>query len=194
MTLRRAASLVVLGGTLAVLAVPIVIGNGGARLGALCALAGIVFAMVSIVRAARLEHPGLGAVDALARGASATGAAGLGTAVTMSAIVLWTVAPGSGPREAAGWPGPTLAAVAAGALVTSLALGARSVLRREGIEREALLKATSLAFFVTVLLSGAYAFFEVMADAPHLSMWMPWTVGMLTWGIAATMLQRRLRA
>jgi hypothetical protein len=192
MTLRRALPLVVLGGTLAVLAVPVIIGDGGARLGALCAVAGILVASMAVARGARVEHPELRALDALAAGAAGTGAVGLGTAVTMSAIVLWTVAPGSGPREAAGWPGPALATIAAIALVASLAWGARSVMRREGIERDALLKATSLAFFVTVLLSGGYALFEVMADAPTISMWVPWSVGMLTWAGAAAVLGKRM--
>jgi hypothetical protein len=191
MTLRGKLSLVVLGGTLGVLAVPLAIGDAGARAGSVCAIAGIALACNAVVRATRAEHPEISTLDLLATGLAGTGAIGLGTAVAISAIFLWNVAPASGPRDDAGWPGPVLAAIAAGALIGSLAWGAHGVVRREGVERDALLKATSFAFFVTVLLSGAYAMFEVMADAPHVSMWFVWTVGTLTWATAAAVLTRR---
>jgi hypothetical protein len=190
--MRRAIALLVLGGTVLVLAVPAVLGSGGRRLGALCAIASIVVGTALVVRQHRADGAAAGGwwgvADALAR----TGWGGLGAAIVMTTLVLWSTAPGSGSREDARWLGPLVAAGVAVALIAPIAAGARAAVRREGIERDALLKATSLAFFVTVLGAGAYALFEVMADAPAVSMWTVWSVGMLTWAVASSVLLRRV--
>ena len=195
MTLRRALPLVALAGTIAVLLVPIAIGSAEARFGALFAMAGIAAGVGSAVRQLRLEYaddpappPTLHLLGDTLAGA---GIAVVGLAVFFVMLLFGSIAPGSGPREDAGWPGLAFASVAGAALVVGLAGTGRAILRREGIERQNLLEATCIAFYVTFLFAGVYGSFEAMADAPRISMWNVWMVGGFTWAVAASVLHRR---
>lgn len=195
MTLRRSIPVFALAAAVLVLAVPLAIGSAEARGGAVFALVTILGGVAVVVRATRAEHADdptqPSSMGLLAESMSGPGLLVVGTAVYLVAVCLHTFAPGSGPREDAGWPGPALAVLAVAGLALGGAGSIRSIRRREGIERRVLVEATSIAFFVTMLGAIGYATFEAFADAPEISMWAVWSVGMFTWAVAGSVLQRR---
>jgi hypothetical protein len=65
--------------------------------------------------------------------------------------------------------------------------------RRDGVERDIHLTATSAAFVVTVAVAGGYGVFEVVAGAPRLPMWSVFAAGTLAWAVASSMAGRRAR-
>jgi hypothetical protein len=81
------------------------------------------------------------------------------------------------------------ASVASGIL--AMALVVRNVRRNRELERFISLEATSLAFFTTMIFLLTYALFESWADVKDLSMWVPWLIGMFSWGIYSILLGRR---
>jgi hypothetical protein len=154
--------------------------GGGERVGAIGGMVGVGLGMCAATTAVRRQHadgPMPSLVTTINEIASGAAVVFIGMAVYFAAAFI------------AG--GTAIPIIGGGALLVSLAWASRVVLRREGIEREVLLRATCFAFFVTVLGSAFYAMFESFADAPHLSMWVPYAVGMVTWSIAATVLQHR---
>jgi hypothetical protein len=93
-------------------------------------------------------------------------------------------------------PKPTgvLVAVAVGTVVA--ALGFMVVTFRRGrdsqeLERLLFSESTSFAFFTTVIFAISYALLEAWVDAPMLSMWVVWTIGMGSWALYSTILGRR---
>lgn len=153
--------------------------GGGERIGAIGGMVGVGLGMSAATAAVRREHgdpkPSLVAtMNVVSRGAAVVF---VGMAVYFAAAFI------------AG--GAVVPILGGAAMLVSLAWAPVAVLRREGIEREVLLRATCFGFFVTVLGSAFYAMFESFADAPRVSMWVPYAVGMLTWSIAASVLQHR---
>lgn len=88
--------------------------------------------------------------------------------------------------------GPIAAGVAAVALATGTFLGYRAAVSRVGVESLVFTRATSLAFFVTIVVAAAYGIFEVLADAPRISMMHVWSVGVVVWVGATAVFNRRL--
>ena len=79
----------------------------------------------------------------------------------------------------AGSAGALAAVLASVAIVVIGAVSARGTMRHAGIEREQLLVASSQAFLATAAVCGVWSMFEVFADAPLISMRVPWTVGIV---------------
>ena len=63
-------------------------------------------------------------------------------------------------------------------------------MRAEGVEREQLVVATTMAFLAMAAICGVWSMFEVFADAPLLSMRVPWAVGIVVL-VASRAVQRR---
>jgi hypothetical protein len=154
--------------------------GGGERAGAIGGMVGVGLGMSAAAAAVRREQ---------ADGPKLSLVATVNEVATGAAVVFIAMAVYFAAAFLAG--GTAIPIIGGAAVLAALAWAPRFVLRREGIEREVLLRATSFAFFVTVLSSALYALFESFADAPHLSMWVPYAVGMLTWSIAASVLQHR---
>jgi hypothetical protein len=81
--------------------------------------------------------------------------------------------------------GPVAAAVAGACLAGGTFLGYRTAVSRVGVEALVFAKATSLAFFVTIVSAAVYGIFEMLADAPKVSMIHVWSLGVVVW-VAAT--------
>jgi hypothetical protein len=91
-------------------------------------------------------------------------------------------------------PDAALIGIAVGTIVAGVAgifLTARAGRSTRELDRLLFTEATSVAFFVTMMSSLGYALLEVWIDAPRLSMWFVWTVGMGAWIVASTVLKRR---
>jgi hypothetical protein len=93
-------------------------------------------------------------------------------------------------------PRPTVAliAIAAGTIVASVAgtlLAFLSGRQSKELDRLLFTESISVAFFVTMLFSLAYALLEVWIKAPKLSMWVLFAVGMWTWAVASVIFRRR---
>lgn len=82
--------------------------------------------------------------------------------------------------------GTTIAAAAA-----AMVLVVRAVGRARELDRLISVESISIAFFATMIGSLTYALLEVWVKAPRLSMWVPWSIGMFTWGLATALFQRR---
>jgi hypothetical protein len=91
------------------------------------------------------------------------------------------------------WAEPVFVAIAAAVLALAVGQAARDVWRKEGVERQVLFESATVAFFVTVLAAAAYAMAEVLMEAPPLSMWAVWMLGMFTWALATMQRSRALR-
>lgn len=91
-------------------------------------------------------------------------------------------------------PDGALIAIAVGTIVSGVG-GVFLLVRigRESKELDRLLfsEATSMAFFVTMTCALSYALLESWIEAPRLSMWFVWTVGMGAWILAAALFKRR---
>lgn len=181
-----------LGACVLLLCVPLVFGNLSARIGAVIGLVGMFAGLsLSVRRLRRVEHgesePGP-RVDQLVSQAIAGMTVYFVCLAAYLAFVLAAVA--SGPQVATG----TLAAAgAAVALSVAITFVARRRWLSEGVERVVFLEATCIAFFVTVVGSGGYALFEVLAGAPRISLWAVWSVGMLAWVVAGAVRGHRVR-
>jgi hypothetical protein len=99
-------------------------------------------------------------------------------------VVIGSVLQSHRPR-----PTAALIAIAAATIVTSVTgtllafLGGR---QSKELDRLLFTESISVAFFVTMLFSLAYALLEVWIKAPKLSMWVVFAVGMWTWSIASS--------
>ena len=108
-------------------------------------------------------------------------------------FVAWTARDdATTPRARVAWIGPTLAVVAGLALLVAVVSLVRRSWRVEGIERQVFLESTCIGFFVMVLVAGAYAVFEVLTDAPHLSASVWWVSGVGTWALVSALRSRKL--
>ena len=81
--------------------------------------------------------------------------------------------------------GPVAAGFAGAGLASATFLGYRAAVTRVGVESLVFTKSTSLAFFVTIVATAIYGTFELVADAPKLSMMDVWSLGVVAW-LAAT--------
>jgi len=93
-------------------------------------------------------------------------------------------------------PRPTgaLIGIAVATIVTSVTgtfLAFLSGRRSKELDRLLFTESISVAFFVTMLGSLAYALLEAWIKAPKLSMWVVFTVGMWSWAIATMVFRRR---
>ena len=91
-------------------------------------------------------------------------------------------------------PDLALVAIAIGTVATGavgLLLMMRTGRRRRELDRVMFTEATSTAFFVTMMSSLGYALLESWIDAPKLSMWFVWTVGVGSWLVASFAFRRR---
>jgi len=86
--------------------------------------------------------------------------------------------------------GVAVAFATSAVLVAGGVVGARAAVRNRGIEREQLLVASAIGFLATVSVCGVWSMFEVFADAPLISMRVPWTVGIVVL-IGSLAVQRR---
>jgi hypothetical protein len=82
-----------------------------------------------------------------------------------------------------------LTVAAAIGLVVALVLSGRQ--RRE-LERFIFSEATSVSFFVTMAAAITYGLLESWIDAPAVSMWWVWALGMTTWALMSALLKRRM--
>ncbi|HYD09906.1 MAG TPA: hypothetical protein VEA78_07375 [Acidimicrobiales bacterium] len=183
MTLRRSLPLVVLGAALVAAAVPFVVGGAEGRLASAFVLAGVLVPLAAGVRTQRADDDRLSLLDAASAHLRGPGSWLLGLAVGMAVLLFAVMArPDDGDVTWSGW-------LAAGVIAAAVAIGMAATVRwvrsREGVERRELTEATSIAFFVTVLAAATYATFESIADAPRLSMWVVWGVGMGTWSVVS---------
>jgi hypothetical protein len=80
----------------------------------------------------------------------------------------------------------TLAA-AVGVVVSLFAMGRRM----KELERLLFSEATSMAFFITMLGAITYGLLEVWVDAPAISMWTVWMLGMGSWAVLSLVLRKR---
>jgi len=87
--------------------------------------------------------------------------------------------------------GVLVAAAACAVVVAGSASRAQRVFRNRGIERDQFLMAASITFLVLMTLCGVWAMFEHLAEAPRISMVVPWGVGLVVWIGAETVLRRR---
>jgi hypothetical protein len=91
-------------------------------------------------------------------------------------------------------PDNALIAVAAGSVIAAVGFIAATMRRgRQSTELERMLfaESTSLAFFVTMSGAVTYGLLEAWVDAPKLSMWIVWSVGMGAWLVLSIVLNRR---
>jgi multisubunit Na+/H+ antiporter MnhB subunit len=91
-------------------------------------------------------------------------------------------------------PDGALIAIAVGTIVTGvvgLVYVARKGRQSRELDRMLFTEATSIAFFVTMVSAISYALLESWIDAPKLSMWFVWTVGMGAWIVASSVFRRR---
>jgi hypothetical protein len=91
------------------------------------------------------------------------------------------------------WLAPAVAITATIPALYSILVGQATTRRHEGVERDILYRSTSVAFFATMAFSLTSAVFAsfVRGTAPH--PWWFYTVGMLTWLVAALVMRWRLR-
>lgn len=92
---------------------------------------------------------------------------------------------------------PLWLAVAFGLVLTALAAFAaissyRDGRRTDGLEKLVVTESAGVAFFVTMAAAAGYALMESLAEAPQISMWWVWVVGMATWGITSIVMTRRM--
>jgi hypothetical protein len=60
------------------------------------------------------------------------------------------------------------------------------------LERLIFNEGTSIAFFVTMLSALTYGLLESWVEAPHMSAWATWMVGMGSWGLLSIALRRKV--
>lgn len=180
MTMRAAVLLGFFGFTIAVLGLVVVIGSMPANVLA----AGLI----------ALEVGGLAAMARRRGSVTETleedGALIVGTGVMMGVLLLGAFAPASGPRAGSGWA-PVLAVGASVVCIVLLAAGRRALLRREGVERQVFVQATSIAFCTTIAGSAVYALFEVLAEVPALPVRATLLFALAAWAVATAVLERR---
>lgn len=192
---RRLAPLTAFAAAVLLLVPPMVDGDGGARIGAVFALAGMGGGLAAVVNRLRLDHsddavaPSAGSivVDAI----SMTGPVWAALCVVFLAVL--ALGPGQdGADNQLTWLEPVVAAGAGAALVAAMVWGVLTSSRREGVERQVLYESAAIAFMVTVLGAAVYALFESFVDAPRLSMWVVWSVGMAVFTVLSVVRHNRV--
>ena len=106
--------------------------------------------------------------------------------VTAGAFIRGDV--GEGPSAAMwGVAGGTIGA-ALGVMGVIIAWGRKT----KELERVLFTEGTSLAFFVTMISALTYGLLESWVDAPRLSAWLMWSIGMGSWAVLSLVLRRRV--
>jgi hypothetical protein len=167
---------------LAVLAAVAVAGDETDRRGATVSLVAIALGLYVAVRQQRTEHE----PDDMPSDAALLVELLDGRGMAAFALLAYVIA-----FVALDAAGVLAAGVASVALVANGYLGARAALRRHGLERDQFVMATSTAFLFTTGACGVWTMFEIFADAPRLSMGVPWTIGVVTWLGTSAVLHRR---
>ena len=93
-----------------------------------------------------------------------------------------------------GRPTAALVVIAIGSIVSAtVSLGSliRRARKSRELDRVLFTEATSIAFAVTMLAVLTYGLLEAFVDAPRLSMWSVWTVGMSSWAIASLVFRKK---
>jgi hypothetical protein len=91
-------------------------------------------------------------------------------------------------------PKAALVLIAGGSVLAAIAFMISTVRRGRAsteLELQLFSQSTSIAFFVTMIGAITYALLESWIDAPRLSMWVVWSVGMGSWALLSILLQRR---
>jgi hypothetical protein len=91
-------------------------------------------------------------------------------------------------------PKGALIAVAVGSVIAAIGFMITTIRggrRNTELERMLFSESTSLAFFLTMIGAITYSLLEAWVDAPRLSMWVVWSVGMGSWAILSLVLKRR---
>ena len=171
-------------------------GNTASRVGAVAGAVGLAVAVVAGVRSRRRhydeddETPGLGRL--LSEWLSESGRFFVYLFTYGAMIFLIALDEEDGPLHDT-WAEPVFAALAAAVLAFAVIHAARDVWRKEGVERQVLLESATIAFFVTVLATATYAMAEALMEAPPISMWALWALGMFSWALATMQRSRALR-
>lgn len=179
------------------LAVPLLRSNGAARFGAAAALAAMGVALaLSVRRVRRVEHGDdaspPGAADSVREALAGTTPYFSATAVFLALVLVAAARPARAGGRDPSWLPSLLASGAALALVVALVVAARMHWRKGGLERQVFLESTCVAFFAVIVASGAYALFQVLAEAPPVSMWFVWGLGMVTWAVTSVVRTRAI--
>lgn len=114
-----------------------------------------------------------------------------GTAVYVVLVVVGNLVRrqvGSGPGAAMWAIAVATIAVAVGVMAVVITRGRRE----KELERLLFTEGTSLAFFVTMLAILTYGLLESWVEAPRLSTWAWWSVGMGSWFVLSLVLRRRV--
>ncbi len=116
--------------------------------------------------------------------------------ISLACFGFYFVLVGAGSIFQSHKPQPTwaLIAIAAGTIVSSVAgtlsafLGGR---RSKEVDRLMFTESITIAFFVTMLFALSYGLLEAWFKAPKLSMWLVFTVGMVSWVVSSLVFRRR---
>ena len=108
-------------------------------------------------------------------------------ALVVTGVLLMLAVP-----ELPSWVGPTLAGIALIPLVVSLAGAARFALRHEGVEQVVYLRSTTFSFVATMLACAGYGLLEAFANAPAVSAWWFYLVGVTASLGSSFVFQRRI--
>lgn len=170
-------------------------GNSATRVGAVAGALGLAAAALLGVRNRRRDYgdedaPPLGRL--LSEWLAESGRFFIYLFAYGALILLIAVDDRDGPLNDT-WGEPVFVAVAGGVLALAVVQAARDVWQKEGVERQVLLESATVAFFVTVLATATYAMAEALMDAPAISMWAVWGLGMLSWAVATMQRSRALR-
>ncbi len=97
----------------------------------------------------------------------------------------------NGLDPAPAWAGVAVACAAVVPAAVMLWIGPWMMRGEDGLERWVLYRSATVAFFLTMALVLGSGLLEGFADMPPLSAWWVYSVGMLSWGVATFVLQRR---
>ncbi len=98
-------------------------------------------------------------------------------------------------RDVGAGPSPAMWGIAGGTI--GAGLGVMGVIvtwgrKAKELDRVLFTEGTSLAFFVTMIAALTYGLLEAWVDAPRLSAWTTWAVGMGSWAVLSLVLRRRV--
>jgi hypothetical protein len=169
---------------------------GSARAGALCGLGGMLvglaFAVWGTRKSAADQEPAPSRARATAEVLGVTAGLQVSLFVFIASIFsfAWIAADHEDARRGSALAVVPVAAAIAMVLMIWVTVWGTN-LRREGVERDVTYRSMAVGFMACMSLSVFYGMLEAYAGAPELSMWVPWTVGMMTWGVASIVLSRR---
>jgi hypothetical protein len=110
-------------------------------------------------------------------------------AVYVALVGVGSIIQGFHPRPKGALIGIAIATI--GTALAGLGFFIRAGRRSTELERLLFAESTSTAFFVTMLFALTWSLLEAWIDAPKLSMWVVWSVGMFSWGVLSGVFKRR---